>query len=89
MKKITNSSTQSVFINFNVKGSQKSYFLTPGKFIIVPESYNNPSLNNLIKKRVLNCKIVNDPVIVTEAKPEVKPMEALKTSDNQKKISKR
>jgi hypothetical protein len=75
MKKIKNLSLQTISITFFDKGKEVNFSLKPKKEIQVPNSYSSIIVNNLIKRRILSCKVVEEPKIVIEAPQSKKSKE--------------
>jgi len=75
MKKIKNLSLQTISLTFFDKGKEVNFFLKPKKEIEVPSSYNSIIVNNLIKRKIISCKLIEEPKVIVEASQPKKSKE--------------
>lgn len=70
MKKITNTSFQSYFLQLWCNGVSREYFIRPKRFVVVEEGANSSILENLINRRVLKVEYISskNPVKETQKK---------------------
>jgi hypothetical protein len=58
MIKVKNTSTQSFEIYFMTEAGSKTYWITPGKSIAVPETYITDQVRLMQRRRILNLTSV-------------------------------
>lgn len=82
MKKIKNTSLQSISLTFFDKGKEVNYFLKPKKEIIIPDHYSNLVINNLIKRKIITCKTIQPEIAQSKESTVKKSKEIVENKNN-------